>query len=567
MSRKLCDASFEGDYVKSRGFILVVSKSKRTISSINKCMFNEGYTTLVVSNSEQALSMLSIETIDFIMIDADYMGEDGDDLVSAMRLVVGDQFIPMVVLASVKDEELLTDYISAGCDDFILKPFSPNALIHRITSMDQLREFKQLYKNSIHEQVLAKRVLSNALAGKSCHLEEVKLLSKSAAVFSGDLFLTARHPDGSLYVLMADFTGHGLSAAIGVLPVTDVFNVMTEKGFALESIIESLNKKLFSLLPASMFMAACLIKVDSDLKHMRIWNGGLPEVFIREFKTGLIKHKERSTHIALGIDEELQNEFNIQNISIDSGDQIFMYTDGLTDAENADGEMFGVDRLNRCFDSNRLKQSIYESIVKEINEFTEGTELTDDVTLAYIPCTEGLVGVKEDDSLDEIHMAVSRNSEWSWYIELAGSSLRDINPVPVAISEIANMSGFAVSTDKLSNIMSVLYENAINQNIMCKEDLGRSDKKTESNKAGFVRIGIKDVIYQGQSALFISMENSGQEFSQNELMNYLDDVGSDMFDYFSSNDLLHYNISNMSDYQEPGNRLEVIICNSMQKAS
>ena len=565
MSRKLCDASFEGDYVRSRGSILVVSKSKRTISSINKCMFNEGYTTLVVSNSEQALSLLSIETIDFIMIDADYMGEDGDDLVSAMRLVVGDQFIPMVVLASAKDDDLLADYISAGCDDFLFKPFSSNALIYRVTSMDQLREFKQLYKNSIHEQVLAKRVLSNALAGKSCHLEEVKLLSKSAAVFSGDMFLTARHPDGSLHVLMADFTGHGLSAAIGVLPVTDIFNVMTEKGFALERIIESLNKRLYSLLPASMFMAACLIKIDSGLNHLRIWNGGLPEVYIREFKTGIIKNKVQSTHIALGIDEGLQNGFSIQNVDVNSGDQIFMYTDGLTDAVNIDGEMFGIDRLNQCFDNNRLKQSIYECIVKEVNQFTDGARLTDDVTLAYIPCSDGLIGTKEIDSSDEIHMAVSRNSEWCWYIELSGASLRDINPVPIAVSEIVNMSGFSVSTDKLSNIMSVLYENAIHQNNLSEDSLVQSDKNTESIKAGFVRIGIKDVIYQNQSALFVSMENSGQEFSQNELMNYLDGVGSDAFDYFSSNELLHYNISNMSDYQESGNRLEVIICNPMQK--
>ncbi len=62
---------------------------------------------------------------------------------------------------------------------------------------------------------------------------------------NGDLLLAAARPDGVHHVLIGDFTGHGLSAAIGGPMAEDIFYAMTAKGLPLEEILLEINRKLY----------------------------------------------------------------------------------------------------------------------------------------------------------------------------------------------------------------------------------------------------------------------------------------------------------------------------------
>jgi serine phosphatase RsbU (regulator of sigma subunit) len=277
--------------------------------------------------------------------------------------------------------------------------------------LEQVRELKKLYKNSINEQLVARQILAYALSERNIQFEEIQLLSKSKSIFSGDLFLTAKRPDGGLYLLLADFTGHGLSAAIGALPVADIFSVMTNKGFELEDILENINNKLYTLLPVSMFMACSVLKIDADLKHASVWNGGMPDIYVRNSQNGEIKNKIKSSHIPLGIDEATSDNFKLNTIAINHKDQFILYTDGLTEAENINGDMFGYQRLDKCLESNREKEFVFVNIVAEFFKFCGDIEPNDDVTLACIPCTENMTEVKESGRVNNLQITSNRDYE------------------------------------------------------------------------------------------------------------------------------------------------------------
>ncbi|MBK9349475.1 MAG: SpoIIE family protein phosphatase [Sulfuritalea sp.] len=97
-----------------------------------------------------------------------------------------------------------------------------------------------------------------------------------SAVFSGDMVLARRTPAGRLHLLLADAVGHGLPAAINILPLFFPFDGMSRKGCTLATVARELNRRVRDLLPIDRFVAATLVSVDTASGVFEIWNGGNP---------------------------------------------------------------------------------------------------------------------------------------------------------------------------------------------------------------------------------------------------------------------------------------------------
>ncbi len=403
MSLSLMKTVMDSSDFDSHGCVLLVSNSSETIDSVDEKLLQQGFDIVVASEGRSASSLLETTHIDFVLIEADHIDVSIDELVYTLRACTHGAYIPIIIIASVEDEDLQYECIQAGCDEFLFKPFTATVLKARLLSLQQVRELKELYKDSINEQLVARQILAYAISERTIQYEQIQILSKSKAIFSGDLFLTAKRPDGGLYMLLADFTGHGLSAAIGALPVADIFSVMTNKGFELEDILENINNKLHTLLPVSMFMACSVLKIHADFKHASVWNAGMPDIYLRNSLNGEIKNRIKSSHIPLGIDQTTSNNFKLNTIALSHKDQFILYTDGLTESENANGVMFGYQHLDNCLKNNREKEFVFANIVAEFFKFCGDIEPNDDVTLVCIPCAENMTEVKESDRIENMN--------------------------------------------------------------------------------------------------------------------------------------------------------------------
>ncbi len=545
------------------GHALIVSRSKQTVSSIEKMLAASGISVLAAATEEQAFALLKDREIAYILIESGVSDAPCNKFIRALRLIIGKQYIPIIILASTEDEAQLSYCMSAGCDDILFKPFTALALNCHISSLEKTRELKQLYKASLNEQIVAKRIMTNAMDERSLKFKEIELLNRSKAIFSGDLFLTARHPDGSLNVMLADFTGHGLPSTIGSLPVADVFSTMTEKGFELGYILENINNKLHTLLPTSMFMACSMVNISNDLKHAKVWNGGMPDIYIRGHKAGNIQFRLPSSSVPLGITETISNQYKLKHIDLTPGDQLILFTDGLTESLNKDGDMFGEHRLEACLAKNSEEKSIFKALVNTFDEFRGDVVAMDDVTLACIPCTDKLMHENNIDVSKSMHIACSQDNRWHWYMELGGSSLHKVDPVQNVIDEIHKLSGHSASTDQLSDIMSTLYNNVIDQHSHATSpqvtNIHKTRKTCDDSSDIFIRIGIKKIYHNGIPALLVHMEDSGRQFSQEALLNSLvnkEDRNSDLYDEEYP---LVFELNKLSRNKDSGNRLEAII--------
>src|SRR5690625_3892413 len=101
----------------------------------------------------------------------------------------------------------------------------------------------------MQEQTVAKQVFDNIAHSGCLDANNVKYYLSSLAIFNGDIMLAAMRPSGSMMVLLGDFTGHGLPAAVGAMPLAATFYGMVPKGFAMTDILREMNTKLKSILP------------------------------------------------------------------------------------------------------------------------------------------------------------------------------------------------------------------------------------------------------------------------------------------------------------------------------
>ncbi len=177
---------------------------------------------------------------------------------------------------------------------------------------------------------------------------------------------------------MGDFTGHGLCAAIGSLPVIKVFFTMVKKGLPLNQIIAEINTTIKMLLPANIFLCATLIELNYQKQQIELWSGGLPPIIVYD-KTSKVCRKIKSQHMPLGILSENDFSDEISVFAMNRNEKMYLYTDGITDIRNAQGEMYGAERLDKVFEA--APDDAFNMLIKEQKVFRGDVPQVDDMTL------------------------------------------------------------------------------------------------------------------------------------------------------------------------------------------
>ena len=234
-------------------------------------------------------------------------------------------------------------------------------------------------ENEMAQDIVRRQMMRSGLSDPRVHH-----WVSPAANFSGDIVAANRAADGTLYVLLADATGHGLGAAICTLPVLAVFYSLSDTGATLPRIVGEVNRQLAATMPIGRFVAASMLRIDYAGLAAEIWIGGMPDLLLID-QTGAMKESIAATHLPLGIAEFHPDDATPTRIAIESGDQFVLYSDGLPEAEGTDGEPFGLGRLRTALaaapPANRLA-AVQDALLRHVGAGTPH----DDVSLLVIDC-------------------------------------------------------------------------------------------------------------------------------------------------------------------------------------
>jgi two-component system, HptB-dependent secretion and biofilm response regulator len=376
----------------ARGLALIVDDEAANRRLLGSMLVKEGFRTLEASNGREALERFEQERPDIVFMDVLMPEMDGLESTSHIKRLAGDDFVPVIFLTAVKDEQCLLSCIEAGGDDFLAKPFSPTRLRARVLAMERVRDLQRtlaakqrlletLLEHDHEEKQLAERVWTQAVKYHNVRVPAIGLVERPATIFNGDLVLIHYLPDGGLRVLLGDFTGHGLAATVGALPVADTFHAMTTKGFDDVALLSEINQKLYRLLPTERFMAAYLISISGRGDTLSWWNGGMPAAYLRT-ATGRV---ELASHaLPLGILPELHDPA-MRQVSLAASDRLLLMSDGLLEAPDQQGRMFVDADLSTLLNDWTPGTPILPALMAAFDAHCTGTEQIDDVAVMEIP--------------------------------------------------------------------------------------------------------------------------------------------------------------------------------------
>jgi len=249
---------------------------------------------------------------------------------------------------------------------------------------DNARQLQSYYDQTQTEQQLALRLMEKQLHRSGLRDRCLKYKVIPAEHFSGDIVAAARSGEGRFYALLADATGHGLAAAISVLPVLALFYRMTKLNRTVQEIILELNQQLKESMPVGRFVAITLVCLDEKSRQGEIWVGGTPEAFLFD-RWGRATKTFPSSNLPLGIVGSAELGGQPTAFSWDAESQLVLCSDGLLEATNPANEQFGTAGLIQAI-ANTSPGDRFVKIESALQAHQNGVPASDDVSLMLIDC-------------------------------------------------------------------------------------------------------------------------------------------------------------------------------------
>lgn len=190
--------------------------------------------------------------------------------------------------------------------------------------------------------------------------------------------------DGKLYFTIGDVSGKGIPAAMIMSQIVSQIRSIEQSSVDISNnILKSLNITSCNNNSLCMFttmIVGCFDTVSGDLY---IRNAGQNPPIIID-KDGLVFEYPIDCNIPLGLMADYQ--FSEQHIKLPSGATMFFYTDGVNEAENKSHNQYGVERLLKCLEGtqNLTLDEITARVKSDVEQYTEGAELSDDITMFVI---------------------------------------------------------------------------------------------------------------------------------------------------------------------------------------
>ena len=512
--------------------VLIVDDEQANRLILQAMLKKSEHEVVEACDGQEAIELFVEHQPDLVLMDVMMPVMDGYEATRIIKEKSGTNFIPVIFLTAITDEDALVKCVESGGDDFLTKPYNRTILQAKIAAMERIRqlnhtvtvqnfELGEYHKYIQHEQEVAEKIFSKLMQQGEHNLSMVNSYRESAATFNGDIFLVSRQPSGVIYLLIGDFTGHGLAAALGALPATQIFYAMCNKGFAIEEIIIEINQRLKALLPTGMFLAASLLQLDPMTSKFSVWHGGLPDLIMIDGDSKKVS-KLCSHHLPLGVVDKKNLNYGAEHFDLNKGDRIIIYSDGLIETFNKDGEIFGMDRLDDLIDTIKHSDgSIIEKIISSLNEFRDDVESHDDVTVAEFLCDTEFFG---DCTSNSDKSVTNEPKEWEMSFVFKYDLLGRVDPLPVLMSVLRDIQGLQKYKEDIFLILSELYVNALDYGVLhmdsdMKKEAGgfekyyvEREKRLQKLHDGWVKIELSDRNYDGKGCLTIVVEDSGKGF-------------------------------------------------------
>ena len=445
------------------------------------------FTVVEAGDGATAIERVRAGGIDLVVLDIYMPGMDGYETTRRIKEVTTDRFIPIILMTANNEEGLFARGLADGADDFVTKPVARSILEGKIKALLRMAEAMSVLKEQNQELnvwraraeqdfAVAQKVFKHIAERGRFDIPGLDIRGQSLEAFDGDIVLAAPVGVSRLRILVGDFAGHGLGAALGALPVSDVFYAMTNRHFPIEVVVREIGGKLHRLFPRNVYLAACVADFDTRAGTVQVWNGGLPAPLIVA-PDGTVAGRASSLHLPLGVLAARDMVPEMTELPFPVGSRFVAYTDGLTEACSPLGEAFDEDRLEREVTRTEEEPGWFASLWSAFQAFREGAAQLDDVTMVGLRHTPALRASLAPASW--VGFGLGADSEISIRLRFDATGLREADPLAPLRILFESSPALVARAAELYTIASELFTNAVDHGLL------RLDSAIKGQQGGF----------------------------------------------------------------------------------
>jgi sigma-B regulation protein RsbU (phosphoserine phosphatase) len=371
------------------GCLLVVDDDKVNRLMLGRYLVQQGHTVSYAENGRQALDILRTQPVEMVLLDIEMPEINGYQV---LEQVVADPHlreIPIIVTSALEEIDSVVKCIEMGAEDYLTKPVNQVLLRARINaSLDKKRLRDQrthLLMRLEREMEIARKTQQSILP---VHLPEhpgydFGALMIPARAVGGDFYEFITLDRHYLGVVIGDVADKGLPAAL-IMALT--YSLVSVDALQTDSPVETLiivNRHLLGMNASGMFVTLLYGILDCDTGHFRYARAGhLPPVVLKPHGQPVDIPVNRGQPLGLFEDIELDE----QEFTIPPGGMVLLFSDGLSEASDSQGDEFGDQRLAEVLSEHQGKtaQALCEQLWLAVQTHSGDSTLQDDFTTVVI---------------------------------------------------------------------------------------------------------------------------------------------------------------------------------------
>jgi sigma-B regulation protein RsbU (phosphoserine phosphatase) len=380
--------------------ILVVDDNDDNVYTLKLHLDLEGYTEVETArDGEEAIARLKTGAFDLVLLDVMMPKVDGFQVLTWLKDQARLRDLPVIMISALTEMNSMARCIELGAVDYLLKPFNPVLLKARLSATlekKRLRDEIDAHLARLQEELDAARRLQMAMVPQSFPAPtrdfpiDLCASMEPAREVGGDLYDFFVTEDGMLCFLVGDVSGKGMAAALFMARTKSLIRIATDlmrsrdgPSAAPADIIARVNRELCQNNGDMMFVTLFFAMLRPSNGEVEFCNAGHNAPY-RLNGQGLAPI-EGGKGIILGVRPDAV--YATGRTSLAPGESIYVFTDGVTEAANLEGELFAETRLEsvlRTASGCASAAAIVKSVGDAVRAFV-GTALpSDDITMLTV---------------------------------------------------------------------------------------------------------------------------------------------------------------------------------------
>jgi serine phosphatase RsbU (regulator of sigma subunit) len=346
-------------------------------------ILGQRYAVISAPSAQAAVVAAAVQPPDVAVVDIRLPEMNGFELMRQLRSAIPELDVILMTGNAEEPDANLVQAIDAGAFYFIQKPFERRvllALVDRCLELRRLRQEKQRYLERLEADLdEARRFQMSLLPPLETQLCGVSLAARYVPCreLAGDFYDYTLSGQRIIALIIADVVGHGTSAAMMTSVVKSAFHAAHVDAFDPQSVVERVRDGIRTF-DAGRFITLFCGRLEVGTGRLEYVNAGHPPPILRRMTAPAIWLESTAPLITSALTDV---PIRKAAVTVAAGDLLFLYTDGLIEAEGPAG-WYGQSRVDSALHAGNSKGArLLDEILKSVADFSAGRPIADDITL------------------------------------------------------------------------------------------------------------------------------------------------------------------------------------------